>query len=213
MPNIRIFITDDHLLVLEGLQAILESIEGIEVVGISQSAVNTMERLSALQPDLLISDYHMPNMDGQELLRLVKKTYPSLKVLMLSMHEEIQEVAELIKDKADGYILKNSGKAEFITAIHQIMEGEKYFSSSIVQQLVSNLNNPLLDFKSLSNQELKIAKLLVNGLSSAEVAEKLCISVNTVNTHRKRIYSKLRVNSLQELIRLGSQKGWLESAQ
>ena len=160
MSSIKIFITDDHLLILEGLSAILESIPGIEVIGMSQSAIDTLEKLKGIKPDLLITDFHMPGVSGQELLREVKKNYPKIKVLILSMHEEIPEIVDLIKDKADGYILKNSGKEEFIVAIQKVMAGEKYFSSSIVHQLLRDLNNPLLDTKALSNQELKIAKLL-----------------------------------------------------
>lgn len=208
MSSIKIFITDDHLLILEGLSAILESISGIEVIGMSQSAVDTLEKLKEIKPDLLITDFHMPGVSGQELLREVKKNYPKIKVLILSMHEEIPEIVDLIKDKADGYILKNSGKEEFIVAIQKVMAGEKYFSSSIVHQLLRDLNNPLLDTKALSNQELKIAKLLANGLSSPLIAEQLFISVNTVNTHKKRIYAKLNIANLQELVKLGAQKGW-----
>lgn len=207
MP-IKVFITDDHLLILEGLSAILETIEGIEIVGIAQSALSTLEKIPLLKPDLLITDYHMPKMNGQELLREVKKNYPETKVLILSMHEEIAEIVELIKDKADGYILKNSGKEEFIVAIQKVVNGEKYFSSSIVQNLIVGLENPLFETKSLSVQELKIAKALTQGLSGPEIAEAFFISINTVNTHRRRIYSKLNINSLQELVRLGMQKGW-----
>lgn len=209
MP-IKVFITDDHLLILEGLSAILESIDGIEIVGIAQSAKVTLERIPLLKPDLLITDYHMPQMDGQELLREVKKNFPEIKVLMLSMHEEITDIIALLKDKADGYILKNSGKEEFIVAIQKVVSGEKYFSSSIVQDLITDLNNPLLETKALSVQELKIAKALARGRSGPEIAESFFISINTVNTHRKRIYGKLNINSLQELVRLGAQKGWLK---
>lgn len=209
MKPIRVFITDDHLLILEGLQAILESLTGIEVIGVSQSANGTLEQLESIRPDLLISDFHMPGMNGQELLREVKSKWPDTKVLILSMHEEIAEIVDLIKDKADGYILKNSGKEEFIVAIQKVMAGEKYFSSSIVHRLIKDLNNPLLDTRALSKQEMKIAKLLANGKSAPEIAKELFISNNTVNTHRKRIYAKLNISSLQELVRLGAQKGWL----
>lgn len=209
MP-IKVFITDDHLLILEGLSAILESIDGIEIVGIAQSAEITLEKIPHLMPDLLITDFHMPKMNGQELLREVKKNFPEIKVLILSMHEEIAEIVELLKDKADGYILKNSGKEEFIVAIQKVVNGEKYFSSSIVQDLIIGLENPLFDTKSLSVQELKIAKALTQGLSGPKIAEAFFISINTVNTHRRRIYSKLNINSLQELVRLGAQKGWLK---
>ncbi|SOE22035.1 DNA-binding response regulator, NarL/FixJ family, contains REC and HTH domains [Spirosomataceae bacterium TFI 002] len=208
--SIKVFITDDHLLILEGLSAILESIEGIEIVGIAQSAQSTLEKIPLLKPDLLITDYHMPKMNGQELLREVKEKFPETKVLILSMHEEIADIIELLKDKADGYILKNSGKEEFIVAIQKVFNGEKYFSSSIVQDLIIGLENPLLDTKSLSVQELKIAKALTRGLSGPDIAKSFFISINTVNTHRRRIYGKLGINSLQELVTLGIQKGWLK---
>lgn len=208
--TIKVFITDDHLLILEGLTAIFETIEGIEVVGIAQSAQETLQKIAALKPDLLITDYHMPKMDGQELLREVKKTFPEIKVLVLSMHEEIGDILKLLRDKADGYILKNSGKEEFIVAIQKVFNGEKYFSSSIVQDLITGLENPFLDTRSLSKQELKIAKALTCGLSGPEIAKEYFISINTVNTHRRRIYGKLGINSLQELVRLGVQKGWLK---
>lgn len=208
--TIKVFITDDHLLILEGLSAILESIEGIEIVGIAQSAKITLEKIPQLKPDILITDYHMPNMDGQELLREVKKNFPNIKVLILSMHEDITDIISLLKDKADGYILKNSGKEEFIVAIQKVVNGEKYFSSSIVQDLIIGLNNPSLETRSLSVQELKVAKALTRGISGPEIAKTFFISINTVNTHRRRIYSKLKINSLQELIQLGVQKGWLK---
>ena len=207
--SIKVFITDDHLLILEGLTAILESIEGIEIVGIAQSGQGTLEKIPDSRPDLLITDYHMPKMNGQELLREVKKNFPEIKVLILSMHEEISEIIELLKDKADGYLLKNSGKEEFIVAIQKVFNGEKYISSSIVQDLIVGLENPLYETKSLSVQELKIAKALTRGLSGPEIAQKFFISINTVNTHRRRIYSKLNIHSLQDLVSLGVQKGWL----
>lgn len=208
--TVKIFITDDHLLVLEGLSAILNSFENTELVGMAQSGATTIDKLAELEVDLLIADYHMPNMNGLELLRLVKKQYPEKKVLILSMHEDTSDIMELMKNKADGYILKNSSKAEFLLAIQNIMSGKTYFSSSVAQNIVIQMNKLEPETKSLSTQELKIAKEFTKGLSGPEIAEKYFISLNTVNTHRRRIYQKMNIKSLQELVRIGVQKGWLD---
>lgn len=207
--KIAVFISDDHLLLLDGLVSMLNETEGIQVVGIANNGKETIDKIGTSKADVLICDYQMPDMDGQEVLRFVKRHYPKIKVLMLSMHENIGDIKKLLEYGASGYMLKNTRREEFVMAIRRVNEGEKYFSPSLAYKVLKSLDNPMIHKDSLSNQELKVAKKLAQGFSSQEIADSMCLSINTVNTYRKRIYGKLHLKGLPDLIRFGAQKGWL----
>lgn len=196
----RIFLTDDHTLLIGGLIKIIHSEDDMEVVGTAGSVKQTMDRLTQLKVDLLITDYNLPDGDGLGLVQRVKRKYPELKVMVLSMHDEAHLVKEILKEGIDGYILKKDSHSELISAIRAIRDDKMYLSSEINNLLVKGLmgkEEPRL----LTNREREILTLIAKEYTNREIAEELFISERTVETHRKNIFRKTGTNNLVGLIK------------
>ncbi len=204
MNKIKIFIVDDHQMLLDGLKALLEGVGDIELVGTERDPLKAMERIRNLAPQILLTDINMPGMTGVELTAKVKLEFPEVKVIVLSMHSDRQVIADVMKAGADGYILKNTGKADLLNALYKISDGEKYFSSEITSQLLKPTTE---ETQVLSTREKEIVKLISEENSNAKIAEKLFISERTVETHRKNIFRKTGTKSVLGLIKWATDKG------
>lgn len=206
----KIFIADDHKLVLDGLSFIVKSHSEFELVGTGENGKEALRFLENLKIDILMTDLDMPEMNGQELTKEVKKLYPQVKVLVLTMHDEKGVIKNLMNLGADGYILKNSDQNEMIRALETIRSGKKYFSSDVAMALNSEKEDSqskselIHDF---TERELEIIKLLANGLSNKEIGTELFISHRTVDTHRTNIMKKLDVHNIAGLIRFALKNG------
>ena len=198
--HMRIFLTDDHAVLIGGLQKIIEAEHDLEVVGTAGDVRSTMDALTHTKVDLLITDYNLPDEDGLTLVRKVKRKYPNLKVLVLSMHDEAHLVKEILKEGVDGYLIKKDSHSELINAIYSIKGGKTYLSSDVNSILIKGLNGEG-EQKLLTDREREILKLISKEFTNKQIAEELFISERTVETHRKNIFRKTGTNNLVGLIK------------
>jgi two-component system, NarL family, nitrate/nitrite response regulator NarL len=195
----RILLVDDHTMLLEGINNLLEKTGSIKIVGKAATAEEAIELLKNTTVDLVITDLHMPGMDGVALFEHVKKNYPRLKTIVLSMHDEVHIVKELLRSGVNGYVLKKDTHKELLNAIDEVKNDRVYVSSEVNKVLVEDLKNeekPLL-----TPREIEIVRLIVKEFSNKQIAEALFISERTVETHRKNILRKTRAGSVVGLIK------------
>ncbi len=206
---IELMIVDDHQMFIDGLKALLRHSREIKVIGESKSGEEALEMLQQTKPNVMITDISMPGMKGDELAKIVSEKYPEVKILALSMHNDIQHIDMMINAGVKGYILKNTGKAELIDAIKTVSQGKNFFSVEVKEAMLSKYiksstpdENKVQPDKEvyLTRREKQIIKLIMEGFSNIEIAEKLSLSVYTVSSHRRNIYSKTHVNNAASLI-------------
>lgn len=196
----KVFLTDDHAILLKGLMEILSQKDHIEIVGIASSVNETLEKLTRVSPHILITDYNLPDDDGLGLIRKVKVKYPDIKLIMLSMHDESHLVKEILKEGVSGYILKKDSDQELLNAIEAVMQEKTYLSQDINSMLLKQLHGPQ-DEKLLTGREREILKLISQEYTNRKIAEELFISERTVETHRKNIFRKTGTHNLVGLIK------------
>ncbi len=206
----RVLLVDDHAIFLEGVKSLLRRNEKIEIIGTARDGQQAKEMLEQTAVDLLITDINMPKLDGMELTRIAKASFPSIKVLVLTVFGDGEVIREIMRTDAEGYLLKSAGRREFFAAIDQIIDGGTYYSkkvlSSLMQELES-LNNT--DKTLLTPREQEILSLVCEELSSHQIADRLFISPRTVETHRKNIMAKTESKSIVGLIRYAFTHGFV----
>lgn len=200
----RIVIFDDNKKRLDGLELLISLTDELECVGAFPDCSHVMQNIDDTQPDVVLMDIDMPNVNGIEGVKIIRKKYPKLKILMQTVFEEEDKIFESIYSGADGYILKKAQPKELINAILEVMNGGAPMTPSIalkVLQFVANKGhkNKKLDFN-LTPRETEILSLLVQGYSYKMIAEKCFISLPTVSTHIQNIYDKLQVKSMVEAV-------------
>jgi len=200
---IRLVVADDHTIVREGLKQLLAAAGDLEVVGEAQNGHEVIERIRALDFDLLLLDMSMPGKSGIELIRQVRAEKPKLRILVLSMHEEHQYAVRAIRAGAAGYMTKESASRALVEAIRKVAGGGAYISAEVAQQLalgaMPDAQGPL--HATLSDREFQVFKLIADGNSVSDIAEQLHLSVKTVSTHKSNILQKMNMTTQAELIR------------
>jgi DNA-binding NarL/FixJ family response regulator len=209
---IRTIIVDDHQIFIDGLKELFKSIEGIEIVGEANNGIDLIDLLSKKETDVILMDVNMPKMDGMTATEFVVKEYSKSKVLMLTMHDTGAYIEKLLKAGAQGYILKNTGKAELKNAIEIVHGGGKYYSPEVTKTIMDGLQQKEKTQKEIGNVELTdrekdVLKWIAQELTTHEIAEKLFISHHTVESHRKNLISKLGVRSLAGLVKYAVKMG------
>jgi len=199
-PNMKLFLTDDHAILLGGLVKIIESEPDLEIVGTAGSVQETLEKLTQTKIDLLITDYNLPDEDGLALVQKVKRKYPNIKILVLSMHDEAHLVKEILKEGVNGYMVKNDSHNQLIAAIYAIKAGNTYLSPQVNDILIKGLNGAG-EQKLLTSREREILKLIAREYTNKDIAEELFISERTVETHRKNVLRKTGTHNLVGLIK------------
>jgi two-component system nitrate/nitrite response regulator NarL len=199
--RIKIVLVDDHRIVLDGLVSLLESDPDFIIAAALGSGEEALEFIKKDTPDILLTDYSLPGISGLDLTRTIKRDYPSMKVVALSMHDEAHLVKGILKEGVDGYLLKNIQQFELKNALKQIMMGMPYVSPEITKLLMHDLNQPPGEGGLLTERETDILRLIAKELSNKQIAEKLFISERTVETHRKNIFRKTNTTSLVGLIK------------
>jgi two-component system response regulator NreC len=204
---IKVFITDDHEMYLEGLALLLNKQEGIKVTGTALSGISLLEQLPSIEADILLLDVYLPDIEEEDLLKKIRQVKPHQKVAYLTLLRGTRYIHKLMKHSIQGYILKNSPVTELCAALFKIQHGENYFSKDI------NIGDTEDDFRStitihekniteiLSKREQEVLKLICREYSNAEIAAQLFLSVSTVETHRKNLISKLGVNNTVGLVK------------
>lgn len=208
MKKIRIFVVDDHQLIINGIKAMLKSIKEFKIVGEANDGKEAVSKAIELKPDVIIMDISMPVLSGIEASKLILAQIPEIKILALTQHEDNEYVLQILKAGGCGYLLKNSRKEEFIEAIYSVMRGEKYFSKKISSLLLNNLlQNKKEDEATgkteiiLTRREKEITKKIAEEMSNQQIADDLNISLRTVETHRRNIMQKLNVKNAVSLVR------------
>ena len=193
---IKIMIADDHSMIREGLKSLLELEGDIQVVAEAEDGVDCLEKLKICTPDVLLLDINMPRKNGLEVLQTLKSSKSKVKVLVLTVHNEVEYLMKAVDIGVDGYILKDSESAELKKAIFSIVEGENYIQPSLIPSLNSKMIEKNRDegkIESLTKRESEVLKLLAVGMYNKEVAEKLNISERTVKNHVSNIFKKIEV--------------------
>lgn len=196
----NLFIVDDHQMVVDGLRSLLNNEEKYSIVGCSNQPKDVMPMLDELKVNILLTDINMPHMSGVELTRNVKKKYPNIKVLALSMFGERQVIKEMIDAGISGYILKNTGKQELLEALDKISSGQTFFGEEVTRELMKSFKGND-EVSHLTNREIEIIRLIECEHSNKKIADMLFISERTVETHRKNIFRKTGTQSIVGLLK------------
>ena len=208
----RIVIADDHSIVREGLKRIVSSIDGMEVTGEAGNGTEVMQRVRELAFDVLLLDLSMPGRSGMELIKLIRAEKPQLRILVLSMHQELQYAVRAIKNGASGYLTKESAPAQLEQAIRKVASGGAFISAEVAEQLALSAmpGSQAVPHESLSNREFEVLQLLVAGISLTDIANRLNLSVKTVSTHKTNLMQKMGLQNQSELIRYAIKHGLAE---
>ena len=213
MSKIKIIIADDHTMFLQGVDSMLKNEKSIEIVGKATNGEEVLAILENKDANMVLVDISMPKMDGIELTKVMKQRHPEIKILILSTHSNSQMIAKLIRLGANGYLLKNAEREELLEAIHTIHKNEEYFSKEvkdIYNEFNLKLNQKSFSITELSTREKEILKLISQELTAQEIADKLFISMNTVNTHRRNLLSKLNMKNTAGLVKYAVENGFLD---
>ncbi|MEH6656378.1 response regulator transcription factor [Leeuwenhoekiella marinoflava] len=214
---LKVVLADDHVLVRDGIKALLEDEENIMVLDEASNGKEALQVIKKQQPDILIVDIRMPEMNGIEVVQAIKNESINVKTLVLSMHDSEEYVLQSIQAGADGYLLKGSSKEEFLKALHTIEGGDKYFAGELSSIIINNFVNgktatPAKESKeaiaqefSLTKRERQILGLVLEGKSNKEIGEELNISKRTSEVHRFNLMKKLDVKNLMELANKASE--------
>ncbi len=211
--TIRVMIADDHAVVRQGIRNVLEQVEGLEVVGEAGDGDKALEMARELRPDVVLLDVTMPGRTGLEVTRELRADEIESGVLILSMHDDPEYVLQAVRAGADGYVLKDVSPAELRKAIQTVHEGREYFAERVTHQLSVGLRAELEReqrkgrLESLTARETEVLLLVADGLTNREIAERLEISPRTVETHRERLMTKLRIRTVAGLTRFVVEEG------
>jgi len=211
--NITVFLADDHGVVRNGLRLLLEANHDIKVVGEASQGQEAVQRVAEVRPDVTILDIGMPGLNGIEVTRRIRELWPTAKILILSIHSTAEHIFQALQAGALGYLLKESAGSEVVKAVRAVYAGRRYLSEKISETIIEDYvrqrqreetKSPL---ERLSSRERQILQLVVEGKSSAEIAEILYLSPKTVETYRSRLMQKLGTSGLPSLIKFAIQHG------
>lgn len=212
MKNISIVLADDHHIVRQGFKSLLENQKGFSVIGEAGDGTQAVKVTARLKPDVLVVDVMMPGLNGLEVTRQISKLSPNTKVIVLSMYTDEPYVIEALQNGACGYVLKESDMSDLIKAIHEVTAGRHYLSSPLselaIKAFVEKTKGASLDlYNTLTTREREVLQLVIEGLTSTQIAAKFFISTRTVESHRANLMQKLSIKSRDDLIKYALKKG------
>jgi len=213
---VRILLADDHAVLRSGLRLLLTNTNEYEVVGEASSGIETLSLAEQLQPDLILLDLSMPALGGLEALPTLRKLVPSTRILILTMHDDPQYLRQALKHGASGYVLKKAADADLLSAMRSVLRGEVYVHPSMTRILLEDMlptsqsaeNEDI--WRSLSEREQEVLKMVALGHTSAEIAEQLNLSAKTVETYRARGMEKLGLRTRAALVKFALQEGLIK---
>lgn len=216
MAKIRLILADDHAVVRSGLRMLLEAQPDIEIVAEAESGRQAVEKVRKMRPDVVLMDVQMPELNGIEATQQIKKVAPETAILALTMHEDDQYFFEMLHSGASGYVPKRAAPDELVTAIRTVARGEIFLYPSLATRLVQDYlkradadDQPLV-YDELTPREREVLVLIAEGLTNAEIADKLVISVKTVDRHRENIMRKLNMHNRIDLVKYAIRTGLID---
>jgi DNA-binding NarL/FixJ family response regulator len=218
MERIKVLIADDHRVVREGLMAILKTKENIEVVGEAQDGQEAIQKVRTLEPDVILMDVSMPRMGGVEATRQIKREFPHIGIIALTMYDEQQYIFDLVRAGATGYLLKDTESAQIVEAIRAIHRGESLIHPSVASKILAEFSllaqkkgkKPSWEEHDLTEREITVLRLVADGKTNKEIANNLDLSEKTVKNHVRNIFHKLQVYDRTQAAILGIRKGIIE---
>lgn len=214
MKKIKVLLADDHTIVRKGLRSLLEDDKDIEVVDEAEDGREALEKAERLQPDVVVMDIAMPGLNGVEATRQIKKHFPEIKVLILSMHANEEYIFQTLRAGASAYLVKKAAPRDLISAIQAAKRGESFLSPSIsrtvIEEYIRKAEKTTEDedpFEKLTDREREVLQLIAEGLSNRTIAKRLYISTKTVETHRAHLMEKLNTHSTADLTKYAIRKG------
>lgn len=209
---IRVLVVDDHTLVRAGLCRLLDSEEGIEVVGETGSGREAVELCQKLNPDVVLLDYNLPDMDGLETTSRIIPLKTGARVLILTMYANEEYAIRVIRAGASGFVVKGASPEELLSAVRKVARKGTYITPSIMDKMVGRMGQPDAETpeSGLSDREMQVLIRLARGSTTREVAEELCLSISTVETYRSRILEKLNLRNNSDLTRFAIRRGLID---
>lgn len=214
MTKLRVFLTDDHSVLRQGLKLLVNAQPDMEVIGEASDGEEAVRMIPPLKPDVVIMDVSMPRLNGYQATEQLKKVLPRLKVLALTRHSAGSYLQQLLRAGVDGYVLKQSEATEFVRAIRAIVAGGTYLDPSVAGKLIDNFAGRLdttraPSAKALSEREAEVLRLIARGYSNKEIASRFNLSVKTVEVHKANAMKKLDLRSRIDIVRYAILQGWL----
>ena len=218
MNRIRVLLAEDHTIVRKGLRSLLEDEDAIEVIGEAQDGREAVGKAGQLLPDVVLMDIAMPGLNGLEATRQIKKLFPQVGVLILTMHTTEEYILQVLQAGASGYVVKQAAPSELVLAIHAVYRGDNFLSPSIsrgvIEEYIRRTEGMIENsYDRLTNREREVLQLVAEGYSSREIGELLFISEKTVETHRSHLMDKRDLHSTAELTRYAIRKGVISPEQ
>lgn len=208
MKKIKLLIVDDHKVVRAGIRLLFQTDNEVSVVGEAEDGEMAIELVKKLHPNVLITDISMPNMGGIQLTKKLKEEHPNVKVLIISMHNDDDYVVDALEAGAMGYVTKDSNDDEIVNAVHSISNEKMYYGSSISDVFAKKLlkqTKSISEMEKLTERELEVLELIVQGMSNKEIANKLFVSKRTVDNHRTNCMRKICANNTADIVRIAYQ--------
>jgi len=216
MSKITVILVDDHALVRSGLRMLLEAQPDIEIVSEAETGADALQKVQSLQPDVVLMDIELPDMNGIEITRLIKRTVPNTAVLALTMYEKDQYFFEMLKAGASGYVPKRAAPDDLVAAIRTVSQGDVFLYPPLATRLVKDYlqRTPSADRANMDNEltprEQQVLVLVAEGLTSGEISDRLVISIKTVDRHRENIMHKLNLHSRVDLVKYALRNDLIE---
>jgi DNA-binding NarL/FixJ family response regulator len=215
MSNIRVLLADDHAVVREGLKALIDRQQGMEVVGEAVDGPSAIALTAELDPDVVVVDVSMPELNGAQVTTRLREARPDRKILALTVHEDKGYLRLLLEAGAAGYVLKRAAASELVQAIRAVAAGGTYLDPTLAGSVVDDFVHPAPQREQngveLSEREAEVVRLIALGYSNKEIASRLKLSVKTVETYKTRSMEKLHMRSRVDIVQYAARRGWLET--
>jgi DNA-binding NarL/FixJ family response regulator len=210
---IRVLLAEDHTIVRKGIRSLLNDETDIEVVGEAENGRDAIAKTEELLPDVVLMDYTMPILNGLEATRQIKKRFPDVKIVILTMHADEEYIFQFLQAGASGYLVKQTAPKELVSAIQAVYQGESYLSPPVSKVVIEELlrqtlsEQPEDSYEKLTDREREVLQLIAEGFASKDIADQLHISMKTVGVHRTNLMNKLDIHTVPELVRYAMRKG------